>query len=164
MICIPLFMYLYLLLYVLSSTHIHVCPSAVCLSVCLSILRSLFCCLLSVSAAFPVVFMQFVLFVFFIHFLLDPSPSSSSSSFNGSVSCYPPPCHVTCFVNGTCSHSSGSPSSPTPPSPSSSSLLLLPSFHFSYFFSSSPLIGAKLSKYVFLELNGLTMSLQRKTS
>eukprot|EP00743_Colponemidia_sp_Colp-15_P008523 GILK01009271.1.p1 GENE.GILK01009271.1~~GILK01009271.1.p1 ORF type:complete len:558 (-),score=40.79 GILK01009271.1:325-1962(-) len=39
----------------------------------------------------------------------------SSSSFNGSVSCYPPPCHVTCFVNGTCSHSSGSPSSPTPP-------------------------------------------------
>ena len=46
-----------------------------------------------------------------------------------------------------------SPSSYPPPSPSTSSpLLLLPSFHFSSFFSSCPLLRAKLAKNAFLEL------------
>ena len=48
-----------------------------------------------------------------------------------------------------------SPSSPpsSPSSyPSSSLLFLLPSFHFSSFFSSCPLLRAKLAKNAFLEL------------
>ena len=56
-----------------------------------------------------------------------------------------------------------SPPSPPPP-PSSLLLLLLLSFHFFNFFSSSPLLGAKLANYVFLELNGLIIPFYRKTS